>query len=110
MNSTTDKVLCIACDMPLITSETLNILGNYNEEYEVLIPEVSGRLQPLCAVYSKKSIPSIENAIKNNNNKLQLLIKSLNYKVIDGNQEKKFIEKDFLNINTEKEYKELEEL
>lgn len=41
MNSTTDKVLCIACDMPLITSETLNILGNYNEEYEVLIPEVS---------------------------------------------------------------------
>ena len=110
MNSTTDKVLCIACDMPLITSETLNILGNYNEEYEVLIPEVSGRLQPLCAVYSKKSIPSIENAIKNNNNKLQLLIKSLNYKVIDENQEKKFIEKDFLNINTEKEYKELEEL
>ena len=32
MNSTTNEVLCIACDMPLITKETLNVL--------VIIPTV----------------------------------------------------------------------
>ena len=110
MNSTTNEVLCIACDMPLITKETLNVLGNYDENYDVLIPKVLGRLQPLCAVYSKKIIPNIEEAIRENNNKLQLLIKTLNYKVIEGNEDNKFIEKEFLNINTEKEYHELEEL
>lgn len=109
-NSTTDKVLCIACDMPLITKKTLNILGNYNEDYEVLVPKVGDRLQPLCAIYSKNILSSIEDSIIKNNNKLQLLIKSQNYKIIEGNEESKFIEKDFLNVNTEKEYNELEEM
>ena len=109
VNSTTDEVLCIACDMPLITEKTLNILGDYSGDYEVLIPRVSERLQPLCSIYSKKIIRNLEEAIKENNNKLQLLIKSLNYKIIEGNEEAMFIEDDFLNINTEKEYSELEE-
>ena len=109
VNSTTDEVLCIACDMPLITEKTLNILGDYSGDYEVLIPRVSERLQPLCSIYSKKIIRNLEEAIKENNNKLQLLIKSLNYKIIEGNEEAKFIEDDFLNINTEKEYSELGE-
>lgn len=110
INSNTDDVLCIACDMPLITAETLNILGSYNERYDILVPKVNDRIQPLCAIYSKRIIPSLEDAIRENNNKLQLLIKSLDYKVIDGNKEEKFMEKDFLNINTEKEYSELEDL
>lgn len=110
INSTTDKVLCIACDMPLITKETLNIIGSYQEEYDVLVPKVSERLQPLCGVYSKNIISKIEEAIKENNNKLQLLIRSLNLKVIEGDDKSKFIERDFSNINTEKEYRELEEV
>lgn len=110
MHSNTEKVLCIACDMPLITKKTLDILGNYNGDYDVLVPLVGDRLQPLCSIYSKKIVPNLKEAIRENNNKLQLLIKSLNYKVIEGNENIKFIEQDFLNINTEKEYHELEEL
>ena len=48
--------------------------------------------------------------LKENNNKLQLLIRSLNLKVIEGDDKSKFIERDFSNINTEKEYRELEEV
>ena len=110
INSTTDKVLCIACDMPLITQNVLNVIGNYNGEYDVLVPRVNERLQPLCGIYSKSILPKIEKAIKENNNKLQLLIRSLNLKVIEGDDKSKFIERDFSNINTEKEYRELEEV
>ena len=110
INSNTDKVLCIACDMPLITKDTLNILGNYDEEYEVLVPRVNERLQPLCGIYSKNITPKLEEAIKENNNKLQLLIKSLDLKVIEGDDKNKFIERDFSNINTEEEYRNLEEV
>ena len=110
INSTTDKVLCIACDMPLITQNVLNVIGNYNGEYDVLVPRVNERFQPLCGIYSKSILPKIEEAIKENNNKLQLLIRSLNLKVIEGDDKSKFIERDFSNINTEKEYRELEEV
>lgn len=108
-NAKTNKVLCIACDMPFITQNTLKILGEFNDEYDVLVPMVSGRLQPMCAIYSKNTLNHIEEAIKQENNKLQMLIKTLNYKIIEGNENTKFVEKDFLNINTEKEYRELEE-
>ena len=67
-------------------------------------------MQPLCGIYSKNIIPKLEKAIKENNNKLQLLIKSFNLKVIEGDDKRKFIERDFSNINTEKEYRELEEV
>ena len=110
INSNTDKVLCIACDMPLITKDTLNILGNYDEEYEVLVPRVNERLQPLCGIYSRNIISKLEKAIKENNNKLKLLIKSLDLKVIEGDDKNKFIERDFSNINTEEEYRNLEEV
>ena len=96
--------------MPLITKDTLNIIGNYDREYDVLVPSVNERLQPLCGIYSKNIIPKLEEAIKENNNKLQLLIKSFDLKVIEGDDKSKFIERDFSNINTEKEYRELEEL
>lgn len=104
INSTTDKVLCIACDMPLISKEVINTLGNYKGEYEILIPKVDNRLQPLCSIYSKSIIDNIEYSLHKNENKLQKLIKSLNYKIIEGFESKKF-----MNINTPMEYKHLEE-
>ena len=110
INSSTDKVLCVACDMPLITKDTLNIIGNHSEEYDVLVPKVNEKMQPLCSIYSKKIVTKLEEAIRKNNNKLQLLIKSLNFKVIEGDCKNKFIERDFSNINTEKEYRELEDV
>lgn len=108
LNSNTEHVLCVACDMPFVTKETLDILGSFKGEYDVLVPEVNERLQPLCAIYSKGIISNLEEAIKKNNNKLQLLIKSLNYKIIQGSKDKKFSDSDFRNVNTVEEYSELE--
>lgn len=105
-NSKYDKVLCIACDMPLISKKTLDFMGSFNGNYEVLVPSISNRLQPMCAIYSKSLIPKIEKALFNGENKLQKFILSTKYKVIENN----LSTKDFSNINTEKEYKLLEEI
>ena len=106
VNSSNDKVLCVACDMPLISKKTLEFLGNIEEDYEVLIPKVNDRLQPLCSIYSKKILGPVETALKNGDNKLQKLIRNLNYVEID---EKNFKEEEFFNINTPSDYKRLEE-
>lgn len=109
-NSTTDYVLCIACDMPVTGKEVLSFMGNYPENYEVLIPKCEGKLQPLCCIYSKKLEYKIEESLIKNENKLQKLILNFNYKVLDGLEERKFWNKDFLNINTPNDFKELEEM
>ncbi|MGL4335718.1 MAG: molybdenum cofactor guanylyltransferase [Turicibacter sp.] len=107
-HSKTDKVLCIACDMPVTSGEILNFLGNYKGDYEILIPKCEGRLQPLCAIYSKSIEKHLESKLKVNENKLQKLILELNYEVIEKMGERPFEARDFLNINTPSDFKELE--
>ena len=70
------------------------------------MPRIDDRLQPMCAIYSKSLIPKIEKSLYNGENKLQKFILSTKYKVIENNLSLK----DFSNINTEKEYKLLEEI
>lgn len=106
INSETDKVLCIACDMPLISKNALELLSSMDDNYEVLVPKVNGRLQPLCSIYSKSAIGKIENALKNKENKLQKLIGTLKFVEVD---EKNFSIEEFFNINTPDDLKRLEE-
>lgn len=109
-NAKNDKVLCIACDMPLISRDVLNLIGNINVSYEVLIPSINNKPQPMCAIYSKELISKIEKALIKGENKLQEFILSTNYKIIDNRFYKDLNESDFSNINTEKEYELLEEI
>lgn len=109
INSNTEKVLCIACDMPLVSEEVINYLGNYDEDYEVLVPQVNGKLQPLCSIYCKSSIELIEERLEKKEYKLQDLIRSLDYMVVKALDYRGFTEKDFININTLEEYRLLGE-
>lgn len=110
INSTTDKVLCIACDMPLVSKEIISFLGHYKGEYEVLVPSVDKKLQPLCSIYSKKIVNILEEKLMKNENKLQEIIKALNYKVVEGSYDRDFTEQDFINVNTPEDYTRLEEI
>lgn len=107
-NSDTEYVLCVACDMPLTSKEILNFMGKQENNYEVLVPKCERFLQPLCSIYSKKLEGKIEESIKRNENKMQMFIRSLDYKIIEGLSNRQFEERDFLNINTPKDFKELE--
>lgn len=101
-----DKVFCIACDMPLLKRETLEKIASIEFDENILVPKVDCRMQPLCAIYSKKLIPQIEKNIKSNNNKMIYLIENTTHKIIDTN----FSNIDFYNVNTLNEYNKLEDI
>lgn len=103
--------LVVACDMPFINKNVVNYLGNIKEDYEILIPEVEERLQPLCAIYKKSCKELMEKELINKSNKLIKTCMKFNVKII---KEFPFIEeihkkemKNFYNINTVDEYKSL---
>lgn len=109
LNAKYDKVLCIACDMPLIRKETLNLIGKVYDDYEVVVPKIDNRLQPLCSIYSKQLIPKIEEALISGENKLQKFILERNYKIIDDIKYENLNSKEFSNINNKEDLKILEE-
>lgn len=109
LNSKYDKVLCIACDMPLIKKDTLNLIGKIEDDYEVLVPKIDNKLQPLCSIYSKELLPNIEEALIKGENKLQKFILERNYKIIDNIKYENLNSKEFSNINNKEDLKVLEE-
>ena len=98
--STTSHVLCVACDMPLLRKEVLNYLGQYPTGYDVLLPFYEERLQPLCAVYSKAIETNIQQALINQEYRLQAFIKQLNYHTVSKMKDQNFLPTDFMIVNT----------
>lgn len=56
---TTPYCLVVACDMPFLNAAVLRYLAEHRADYDVVIPNVHGELQPLHAVYSKACLQPI---------------------------------------------------
>ncbi|MBI5193111.1 MAG: molybdenum cofactor guanylyltransferase [Nitrospirae bacterium] len=60
-----DKVFAASCDLPFLHSTPVTAIINEAQEYDIVVPEISGRLHPLHAVYSKRCMPYIIKRIEN---------------------------------------------
>lgn len=58
--SPTDRVLCLACDMPFVTPDLVRRLVEGSAGYDVYVPRHGPYYQPLCAVYAKSAADAYE--------------------------------------------------
>ena len=96
-NSQKDWIFAIACDLPFITSSTINYLfAQFELKEQIVLPKINDRLQPLCAFYNKSVLNHFKNAIMLGHYSLILSFDQLlvNKVAVDN----KF-EDQFLNIN-----------
>lgn len=93
-----------ACDMPFLNMDIVMDMINKVEHYDIVVPKVKNRLHPLCAVYSKRCIPVIEDNLKKGNLRVKDVFKVLKTKIInkmdpEGGH--------FININTKEDYEQI---
>ncbi|MFH1783414.1 MAG: molybdenum cofactor guanylyltransferase [bacterium] len=96
----------VACDMPFLNLDSVRYIAGKREGYDAVVAEFNGRFEPLCAVYSKNCIKSIENRFSANNLRVVDFLRDIKLRIIE---EKEFREVDsgracFVNINTPEEY------
>lgn len=102
-----------ACDGPFVKREIIEtVVENAGPGYDVVIPETSAGFEPLCAVYSKRCLNTIENNLRLNKFRIRQVFKSMRVKKLD---EKILRAKDpellsFFNINTSDDLERAEEL
>lgn len=101
--------LIIGCDMPFLNKELFSYLKNFiDEKYDVLIPVLNEKAQPLCSIYSRKCKDVFKDASERNDLKLISIIEKLNKKYIDIGKDLEFYTENlFANINTAEDYKNL---
>ncbi len=102
-----------ACDTPFLKKELVEtILSGIDNKSELIIPETSFGLEPLCAVYSKNCLKNLEHCLNHEKFKIMRCLKKVPVKKIS---EKKVLQKDpdlfsFFNINTPEDLDKAEAL
>lgn len=101
MASPTDRVLCLACDMPFVTPDFLRRLVEGSAGFDVYVPRHGPYFQPLCAVYGKGSADAFERFLAEGGRRIYDVYGQVNagyLEVDDG----RFGDPDdlFMNVNT----------
>ena len=97
----------VSCDMPFFRWELASFLLEKREGYDVVVPEIGGNLEPLCAVYSKKCLDAIEKCIQSDIRKIiefYPYVKVLKIKEAELRSFSAEAEKYFFNLNTPEDY------
>lgn len=118
--SKTDKNFIISCDMPYQDEKFISFMLEHKSEKDVIIPVENGKMHPLCGIYSKKILPSLEIFIQINlpadlnvSGKVKSLsiknfLKSQSVEYVDVEKEYANYEpKLFFNINTMEDYEKV---
>lgn len=103
--STTKRNFVVACDMPFINPAVIKLLLEEIGNYDAVIPDVDGEVEPLFALYSKNCIPVMFEHLQKQNLKIRDLLGKLKVKRIKAEDIHRVDPQhlSFFNINTEED-------
>ena len=102
-----------ACDTPFLKKEVVEtVIGKIDNKIDIVIPETSAGLEPLCAAYSKRCLESAQNHLEREKLKVTKAFRKSRTKTIS---EKVLCKIDpdlrsFFNINTPDDLQRAEEM
>ncbi len=102
-----------ACDTPFLEKSLVEVLlENIDRNNDIIMPETSAGMEPLCAVYSKRCLDAAEHHIKQNKFKIQRALRRHRLKKITENvlRSKDPELRSFFNINTPEDLAKAEEM
>lgn len=110
--STSETSFVIACDMPFPNAELIEYIIQQPEEYDLVLPEINGKLDPLFARYSKTTLPVIFSHLLKDDLQVQAILSELKVLKITPEEIRRFDPEhlSFLNINTPENLKKAKEV
>ena len=106
-NSDAPRVVLVACDLPFVTTELFEyLLGVADEETSVVPLDDEGRVEPLCAVYSKTALDELERLIESGERKVSKLYDRVQVRFVPFEEIRNLegASRFFENVNTPNEY------
>ncbi len=58
-----ERIFIFPCDMPYLNTEFIRYMADIPPLYDIVVPMVQGRYEPLHAIYSKNCLPAIKRNI-----------------------------------------------
>ncbi len=110
IHSSSPHSFIMACDMPLLKTEVISFLVSQTmEDIDVVIPKIGKFYEPLCAIYSHRCIPVIEEFLKKRIFTIREIFNHVRVREITQQQIQQYDPDliSFFNVNTKKDYERL---
>ncbi len=107
--SNSESIFVVACDMPFLDKILINYIIEISGGYDVTVPIIKNRVEPLFAVYSKNCIAYIEECLNNKIYKVSELFSLVRVNYVDEHLLNEIVDLEdvFYNVNTPEDYKNI---
>jgi molybdopterin-guanine dinucleotide biosynthesis protein A len=103
---TSERVLLVACDMPLVRPPLLGRLVDLLGDHDACVPRIDGRPMPTCAAYARRTIDVVQSLVQRDERSLRALLDRLSVRWVDE-PELRALDPDlrsFLDCDTPEDY------
>lgn len=102
-----DWNLLVSVDVPFVNDELFLYLISNIGEYDCIVPQHTSGVEPLIALYNRRTLPVIEEMISSGDYRLTNLLSKLNTSYLDCNELIKKQPRLFMNINCQEDYQSI---
>ena len=105
--TSSDWNLMVSVDVPFVNNELFNVLISNIGESDCVIPKHISGVEPLIALYNRRTLPVIEKMITSGDYRLTNLLSKLSTSYVDCNELIKKHPRLFMNINRMEDYQSI---
>jgi len=101
--SSNPRATVVGCDMPFLSVGLLAYMIQICSIFDVVIPRIEDKLEPLCAVYSKICLVPIKELLEQNELKISRLLSTVNVNYVRKDEIERFDPEhlSFFNVNSQ---------
>jgi molybdopterin-guanine dinucleotide biosynthesis protein A len=97
------RAIVVGCDTPFLSISLLEYMTQICSTFDVIVPRMKNKLEPLCAVYSKNCSDPIQDLLGQDERQIRKLFSMVKVKYIEEDEINRFDPKhlSFFNINNQ---------
>ncbi len=101
--SSSSRAIVVGCDTPFLSVGLLEYMTQICSTFDVVVPRIKNKLEPLCAVYSKNCLGPIQGLLEQDELRISELFSMVKVKYVEEDEVNSFDPEhlSFFNINSQ---------
>jgi molybdopterin-guanine dinucleotide biosynthesis protein A len=97
------RAIVVGCDMPFLNIGLLDYMSQICSSFDVVVPQIKDKLEPLCSVYSKSCLAPMQGLLEQNERRISELFSMVKVRYIEEDEINSFDPEhlSFFNINSQ---------
>jgi molybdopterin-guanine dinucleotide biosynthesis protein A len=103
MASSGSRAIVVGCDTPFLSVGLLEYMARICSIFDVVVPRIKNKLEPLCAVYSKNCLIPIRGLLEQDEQRIRKLYSKVKVKYVEEDEINRFDAEhlSFFNVNSQ---------